>query len=109
MLGVCAWAGTVNNTTTAAALSILMTLSFGTLTLRFRQDTTGSTPSPSRRAPTFGSTPANATGLAGFRAVFVARRRCSLRHNDHYNTAATISGGETGVHATAATSNGIRH
>jgi hypothetical protein len=33
-----------------------MTLSFGTLTLRFRQDTTGSTASPSRDALTFGST-----------------------------------------------------
>jgi uncharacterized protein (TIGR00369 family) len=30
--------------------------------------------------------PQSAAGLAGFRAVFVARRRCSLRRNDRYNT-----------------------
>src|SRR6185436_13613945 len=41
--------------------------------------------------PAFGSTrrtrPQSAAGLAGFHAVFVACRRCSLRRNDHYNTA----------------------
>src|SRR5262245_27341805 len=96
MFGVCARAGAVNSTLTTAALSILMTLSFGTLALRFRQNTTGATASPSTRAVAFGPTcrgrpRQSAAGLAGFRAVFVARRGCSLRGNDHYNTPATKS------------------
>src|SRR5258705_12350697 len=41
------------------------------------------------RVPAFGLTrwtrPQSAAGLAGFRAVFVARRGCSLRRNGHYN------------------------
>src|SRR5437867_652692 len=90
-----------------------MTLSFGTLTLRFRQDTTGPTASPSTGYLTFGST----------RLGALARRPDSQDFVPYLWPAAAvpfaamtttiprqaISGGETGVHAATARSNGIRH
>jgi uncharacterized protein (TIGR00369 family) len=58
-----------------------MTLSFGTLTLRFRQDTTGATAAPSMSASAFGFDAIS----QDFPPYLWPSGCCSLRRNDHYN------------------------
>jgi uncharacterized protein (TIGR00369 family) len=62
-----------------------MTLSFGTLTLRFHHDTTGATATPSTTAEAFGSSAGRPPTRMISRRIR-GPRWCSLRRNDHYNS-----------------------